>query len=360
MRSNNRHIAIVIPLIAVGAVLTWIVLRAVYTLAPPASAEAGPIDQLFEGHFIVIAFLFALVVGLMLYSVFAFRRRPGDEEEGVYFHGNTVLEITWTLVPLGLVLAFGVWAATILNDITSPKDGEMPVRVIGQQWSWAFEYPELDNLLTTELVVPVNRTIRLEMEARDVLHAFWVPEFRVKKDLVPGQVTVLRVTPNVEGEYRLRCAEICGLEHSTMVTPVRVLSAAEFESWADEQMAAAADVGVLLEMTPEERGAQWASPTEFACAACHTTTGAGSAGPTWLDLFGRQEELASGETVLVDEPYLETSILHPGEQIVAGFPDVMPKDFEQRFAEREAELAEREVEVDILADLIAYIISLEE
>jgi cytochrome c oxidase subunit 2 len=358
MRSNSRHIAYVTVLVAVGAVLTWVVLRSVYTLAPARSVEAGPIDQLFEAHFIVIAFLFALVMTLMLYSAFAFRRKPGDEEEGVYFHGNTALEITWTLVPLGVVLAFGVWSATILNDITSEKDGEMPVRVIGRQWSWVFEYPESDNVQSEELVLPVNRTIRLEMESQDVLHAFWVPEFRVKKDLVPGQVTILRVTPSEEGEYMLRCAEICGLNHAHMQTPVQVLSQGEFETWIDERAAAAANVGALAEMAPEERGEQWS--TDFGCTACHTVDGSNGVGPTWLGLYGREEQLEGGQTVTVDDPYLETSIFHPADQIVAGFPNVMPPNFEEQFAEREAELADRGAEVDILADLIAYIASLEE
>jgi cytochrome c oxidase subunit II len=356
MRSNGRHLALVSALTLGISVLAYFLLVAIYRLPAQASAEARPIDQLMQAHFIMIAFLWSLIVVFMLYSIIVFRRRPGDDEDGVHFHGNTALEIGWTFIPTVLVLAFGFWGAIVLGDITEAKDNEMAVRVIGRQWSWVFAYPEQDGLTSAELVLPVNRTIRLEMEAQDVLHSFWVPEFRVKQDLVPGRTTILRVTPTEPGEYTLRCAEMCGLDHAAMQATVRVVSDSEFTAWVEEISAGPN----LAAISAEERGQIWA--TEFACAGCHTIDGSPGVGPTWQGLFGSEEELTDGTTVTVDEAYLSESILDPNAHIVAGFqPNQMPPDFERQFDQRQNGIQETQgVEVDILADLIAYIQSLAE
>jgi cytochrome c oxidase subunit 2 len=353
MRSNGRHFAIVSALTLAISVLAYFLLVAIYRLPVQASAEARPIDQLMQAHFVMIAFLWSLIVVFMLYCIIVFRRREGDDEDGAHFHGNTTLEIAWTFIPTVLVLAFGFWGASVLGDITSPKEGEMVVEVTGQQWSWVFGYPEQDGRRTNELVIPVDRTIHLEMNAQDVLHSFWVPEFRVKQDLVPGQTTNLRITPTEVGEYKVRCAEMCGFDHAAMLATVRVLSQADFDAWIAE---GSVD---LTAASPEDRGQTWTS--EFGCTACHTTTDStATLGPSWLGLFGREEELSDGSTVIADEEYLAESIIDPNAHIVAGFQPVMPPNFEEQFAQREAELLEQGVEVDILADLIAYIASLEE
>lgn len=345
----GRHFAAVTALVAVLFVVIYWLLTAIYRLPTPASAEADAIDGLFDAHFFLISFLFALVVGFMLYSFIAFRRRPGDEEDGDYFHGHTGLEIVWTIVPLGLVIFFGVWGAQLLGEITERRPEEMVVRAIGKQWSWRFEYPELDDLGSNELVLPVDRPVRLELESLDVLHSFWVPEFRVKQDLVPGQTHSLRVTPNRTGEYTVRCAEMCGVGHSDMLAPVRVLSPAEFESWAQAQATA------VTELTAEERGELWYE--QFGCNSCHSLDGTVIVGPSWQGLYGSERTMESGETVTADDAYLRNSILNPQEQIVEGFTAAMPATFEQQFAEEEAKY---DGEISIVDDLIAYIRTLEE
>jgi cytochrome c oxidase subunit II len=357
MRSNGRHLALVSALTLGISVLAYFLLVAIYRLPAQASAEARPIDQIMQAHFVMIAFLWSLIMVFMVYSVVAFRRRPGDDEDGAHFHGNTALEVGWTFIPTVVVLAFGFWGAIVLDDITSAKDNEMVVQVLGEQWQWRITYPEQDGLTTVDLMVlPVNHTIRLEMEAKEVLHSFWVPEFRVKQDLVPGQPTILRVTPTEPGEYTLRCAEMCGFDHAEMLATVRVVSEADFAAWVEETAAGAID---LTAASPEERGELWA--TEFACAGCHTTDGATGAGPTWQGLFGREEQMTDGSTITVDEAYLTESILDPNAHIVAGFNPVMPPDFGERFDQREHQILEEQgVDIDILADLIDYIQTLEE
>jgi cytochrome c oxidase subunit 2 len=355
MSKNVRHLLTVAFLVIVGSVITYFILMAVYQLPVAASAEAGPIDQLFNIQFILISFLFALIMVFMLYSAVVFRRKPGDEV-GSDVHGHMLLEITWTVLPLLLVFVLGVFAAFMLADITEAKPDEMDVRVRGRQWSWLFSYPDYEEIgSTTKLVLPVDQTIRLLMTSDDVLHSFWVPEFRVKQDLVPGMETVLRITPDREGTYTVGCAEICGLDHTHMTAEVEVVSRDEFERWIAGQTPSLP----LGEMSPVERGQLWAA--EFGCNSCHTIDGAVGVGPTWLGIYGKSEVLVDGSTIVVDADYIRKSILNPSLQLVDGYADSMQKDFEQRMSGREAEMKERqEIELDIIADLIAYIESLSE
>ncbi|UCG25205.1 MAG: cytochrome c oxidase subunit II [Chloroflexota bacterium] len=353
MRKNGRHLAVVAVLVVIGAVITYFLLTAIYQLPEAASAEAGPIDELFTGHFLFISFFFSLIVVFVLYSIVVFRRKPEDEEPAAQFHGNTPLEIIWTIIPLAIVIGFGIWGWIVLSEVTAEAPDELVVRVTGRQWQWTFDYPDYGDVgTTTELVLPVDRPVLLEMVSEDVLHSFWVPEFRVKQDLLPETVTTLRITPTIEGDYKVRCAEICGFDHSGMLAGVSVRSQPEFDAWLSEQ------AGAVANLSPEERGANWSA--QFACAGCHSADGSAMAGPTWLNIYGSEEMLSDGSTVTVDDPYLLKSILEPSAQIVAGYENVpMPANFEELFAAEQARLLESAgVEIDIAADLIAYIHSL--
>ena len=148
----------------------------------------------------------------------------------------------------------------------------------------------------TELVLPVNRTIRLELTTDDVLHSFWVPEFRVKQDLVPGQLTTLRITPTEIGDYTIRCAEICGFDHANMRASISVISEADFANFVADQSVSIADLSKI------ERGEKWA--TDYGCISCHTVDGNASVGPTWLGLYGSQESLEGGSAIEVDDEYI--------------------------------------------------------
>lgn len=352
-----RHLINITILLVISTVGLRFLFEYIFALPAAASAEARPIDNLFNGHYWMIAFLFSLIMVLMLYSAFVFRRDDGDDTDGPHVHGNTKLEIGWTIIPLFVVLGFGFWGAVTLNEITSPKEGEMTVDVVGKQWIWSFSYPEQDSIGSGELVLPVNRTTVLKMNAEDVIHSFWVPEFRVKQDLVPGRETTLRITPVETGNYKLRCAEICGLNHTQMEADVRVLSVEEFQAWVDEKSAAPA----FADMTPEERGAYWASAEGFGCVACHSIDGTPGVGPTWQGLYLRQEQMTDGSTVTADDAYLITSIHDPNSQIVAGYnPNIMPQNYLEQFAIREQEVESAEaIDLDITADLIAFIKTLQ-
>jgi cytochrome c oxidase subunit 2 len=227
--SDPKHFILAGVLVAIATGLMYWILSAALPLPPQASAQAIVIDQLIDYHVMVIAFLFALVVVFMLYTIVVFRRRANDDSDGDHFEGNTTLEIVWTVVPLLLVVVFAFIGWNALADVTRSQPDELEVKAIGFQWSWQFEYGE--GVFSPELVVPVNRPVLVKLESRDVLHSFWVPEFRVKQDLVPGQTQELRFTPTLVGEYKVRCAELCGRNHYSMESPVRVVDQAEYEAW---------------------------------------------------------------------------------------------------------------------------------
>ncbi len=336
-----KHFVAVGVLTAVVTVAVAAGLESASLLPPLASAQGVIIDWLFGLHLKVIAFLFALVMVFMLYSIVVFRRKAGESGDGAHIHGNTTLEIIWTVVPVLIVAYFGYLGVVTLRDVTAAGPDEMVVRVTGSQWSWKFEYPR-QGLTSSELVLPVNRDVRFDITSIDVIHSFWVPEFRVKQDAVPGAVNPLRVTTSVVGEYKVRCAEICGLVHAGMLAPVRVLPRADFDAW----VAAETDRLAALETSAAARGAQLYETQ--GCKACHSLDGSVLVGPSWENIFGSQESLADGSAVTVDEDYIRNSILKPGEQLVEGFNNLMPPTYEDMLTETDVE------------DIIAFMQSLQD
>ena len=330
-----RHFLAATIIVVLATVAGAVLLDSADLLPPLASTQGVTIDWLFGIHLKLIAFLFALVMVFMLYSIVVFRRRPGDLTEGQYIHGNTRLEIAWTVIPLIIVAVMGYIGVVTLRDVTASSPDEMVVEVTGSQWSWRFDYPE-QGLTSTELILPVNQPIRFEITSTDVIHNLWVPEFRVKQDAVPGAVNLLRVTPTVVGNYKVRCAELCGLRHSQMLADVRVLERSEFNSWVGAEIARVAALD-----TPEARGEQLYQTQ--GCIGCHSLDGTIVVGPSWLNLFGRQEQLDDGTSVIADEDYIRHSILYPGDQIVKGFQNLMPANYGEILSENDIE------------DLIAFI-----
>lgn len=338
-RESMRHFivaAIIVILLAVG---TYFLLDSIQLLPEQASLQSIPIDGLFRLDFIVITILFSLIIGLLVYSMIAFRRRKNDESDGPHIEGNTRLEVVWTLVPLGFVLFLAYYGSAVLGEVEAPDPQPLRVEVIGSQWSWRFEYPDSD-IISTELVLPVNKQALLNMSSTDVIHSFWIPEFRVKQDLLPGDgfEKELRITPIELGDYKVRCAELCGREHYSMLAPVKVLSQENFDAWVAEQIGTVSDDPVL-------RGELVAQ--QFGCTACHSSDGSELAGPTWLGVYGSTEMLTDGTSVLVDRAYLIKSIREPGFQVVEGFQNIMPENIG-------ADLSEEQID-----DLIAFIESLQ-
>jgi len=314
-----RHFVVVGILVVVMSVVGYLGLNAVGLMPVQASAQAGPIDRLWNLELMTISFLSALILVPMAYSLIVFRRKKGDTTDAEHVEGNTNLEITWTILPLFIVMVFAYLGAGNLAEIRSVDPEAMVVKVTGLQWSWSFEYPAYGGVATEELHIPEGKQILLQMTSRDVIHSFWVPEFRVKQDLVPGRITELRITPTLIGNYKVRCAEICGTSHAYMEKPVVVSTQADFDVWMTEQIKLAEEAAA----TPEGHGQALVAAN--GCAACHTTNGAAGIGPTWFGLAGSQVELTDGSVVTADDAYIHESIKAPQAKIVAGFENqLMP------------------------------------
>ena len=316
-RDSMKHFIVAALLVVVLMVGSYFLLTNIDLLPEQASLQAIPIDDLFRLDFIAIAVLFSLIIGLMIYSIIAFRRRKDDQSDGPHVEGNTKLEVLWTGIPLVFVLFLAYYGSAALGKTMAADPKPLRVGVIGSQWSWRFEYPDY-GIISTDLVLPVNKQALLEISSTDVIHSFWVPEFRVKQDALPGEgfERELRVTPNKIGEYKVRCAELCGREHYNMLAPVKVLSQSEFEGWVESQ------TGPVSE-DPVVRGQLTAQ--QFGCLACHSIDGSDLVGPTWSGIFGSTETLDDGSSILVDQNYLFKSIRDPGIQIVSGFQNLMPE-----------------------------------
>jgi cytochrome c oxidase subunit II len=333
----RRHFVIVGILIIVMSILTYVGLDSAGLMPLEASEQAADIDWMWNLEVIAMSFLFALIVVPMGYSLVVFRRRKGDTTDAEHMEGNTRLEIAWTIVPLFIVMAYAYLGAVNLAETRRVDPEAMVVKVTGLQWSWTFEYPAVNGLavVSDELHVPVGKQILLRMTSNDVIHSFWVPEFRVKQDLVPGRITELRITPTLEGNYKVRCAELCGTSHYSMEKPVVVSSQEEFDAWMAEQLVLAEEAS----QTPEGRGQALVAAN--GCAACHSINGAVGIGPTWFGLLGRQEEMTDGTVVTADEAYITESIKAPQAKIVHGFENQLMPAYD--FTDEQ------------IADIVAYI-----
>lgn len=336
-----RHFVIVGILVVAMAVLTYIGLDAAGLMPIQASSQAVVIDWLWNLEVMTISFLFALIIVPLFYSLFVFRRKKGDTGDGEHMEGNTTLEITWTVIPLFVVLTFAYLGAYNLGETRRVNPQAMRVNVTAQQFAFTFEYPDL-GFVSDELYLPVDKQVVFQMTSRDVIHSFWVPEFRIKQDIVPGRTTEYRITPTVltrDQPYKVRCAELCGASHAYMLSDLRVVTQSEFDAWATDRQ----EEALAAANTPEGRGELLVS--QNGCLGCHSIDGSPGTGPTWLGIYERQEELADGSVVTADDAYIEESILNPQAKIVAGFEGVQMPVYE--FSEEQ------------IADIIAYLKTLE-
>jgi cytochrome c oxidase subunit 2 len=209
-------------------------------LPDQATEEADWIDFVFWFTTAICIVIFSLVAAVTVYSVFKFRVRPDDDSDGPPIHGHTGLEIVWTAIPTALVTAIAIVSAVALAQNESIPPDRLTVEVTARQFAWRFKYPQYGGIESSTLYLPKGRTAELKLTALEVLHSFWVPEFRQKQDAVPGETTHVAVTPTKTGRYSVVCTELCGLGHALMRTSSVVMEEAEFETWTRQQRAASA------------------------------------------------------------------------------------------------------------------------
>jgi cytochrome c oxidase subunit 2 len=292
-----------------------------------ADTAANKIDTLYDVLLIFSVPIFVLVMAVAIFSVIRFRARPGDMGDGAPIHGNTRLEIAWVTVPFLIVTGLSIYAWIELDDIEAKKPNTMIVNVTAQQFTWHFDYPR-ERVKSDELVLAKDRPVEFRLHTKDVIHSFWVPEFRLKSDIVPGMTTKVRLTPNRVGSWNVVCAELCGLGHSTMRQEVRVLPAADFQAWVQKNGKGGQTAG-----GGGGGGGAAAAKQTFTsngCGGCHTFKPAGTNGNVGPDLDQLKAAAAKREKGKSAEAYVKESIEDPRAFTVKGFPkNVMPTTFKK-------------------------------
>jgi cytochrome c oxidase subunit II len=282
-----------------------------FPLFPPqASAQAGQVDAIYFFMVAVTAFFSILIAGLIVLFAIKYRRRHRDEV-GHAIHGSLALELLWTVIPFFIVMVMFVWGAKVFFDLYRPPAGAMEIYVVGKQWMWKVQHMDGQREIN-ELHVPVGRPVKLIMGSEDVLHSYYIPDFRVKADVIPGRYNVMWFTATKPGTYHLFCAEYCGTKHSGMVGSVVAMEPPAFQAWLSGGGASESPVAAGEKLFQD-----------LACNTCHMT-GSQGRGPMLTNLFGNPVELQGGGTVIADEAYIRESIVNPQAKVVAGFQPLMP------------------------------------
>ena len=281
-----------------------------FALYPPEASKIAPqMDALY--FFMVLVSLIGLTIVVLLITTFSILYSKKRHPVAVQIEGSTLLEATWTIIPLGLFLIMFVWGALIYFRIYTPPDNAMNIYVVGKQWMWKAEHPggqhEIDSLH-----IPIGQPIQLTLISQDVFHSFSIPAFRVKREAIPGRYTTVWFEATQTGTFHLFCTQYCGTNHSAMIGDIVVMTPGDYKKWLDESTS-----GMSLAQNGERLFAS------LSCNACHTGR-ADARGPDLANVYGSKLTLASGQTTNVDEAYLRDSILNPSDHITQGYVPIMP------------------------------------
>ncbi|HET6867431.1 MAG TPA: cytochrome c oxidase subunit II [Solirubrobacteraceae bacterium] len=369
---RNRPILQMVVFIVVGSAVGIFLALLIPWFPTKGSTQAGNVRTLYTVLLIATIPIFVLVETVVLFSVWKFRMRPGQEEmDGPPIHGNTRLEVLWTALPACLLIGMCTYAYTVLRSNEANKSGAMTVNVTARQFAFQFGYPESGkkNVVSSVLYLPINRPVVFKLRSYDVIHSFFVPSFSEKLDAVPGIVTTLRVTPTTLGTYPVECTELCGAGHSLMRASVRVVSETAFATWLSHQPAngpppvgstppnvtnAVPGYGTpsggssSSSSSPSSSSSSSSSSNTSAaagkavftgsagCSGCHTLAAAASTGTVGPDLDTRLKadcalpasKSARGATL---EQCIKTAITDPYKYLPTGYSaGIMPSNFGQR------------------------------
>jgi len=291
-----------------------------------ASSISGDVDRAYFFLIAVATFFTGLIFVLIVYFALRYSRKRNPNPEHV--HTSYTLEIVWTIIPLIIVIVIFSWGAKIYVHALTVPDGAMEIHVLAKQWMWKTQHPTGQREIN-ELHIPVGRPVRLMMASQDVIHSFYVPAFRIKRDVDPGRFNQMWFEVTAAGEYHLFCAEYCGSGHSSMIGRIVAMDPGAYQQWL---------AGTPAQEPPVRSGEKLF--VQFACNTCH-----GQRAPTLAGLYGRRVQLADGSTLIADDNYIRESILSPNAKFVAGYPPLMPT-YQSLMSEEQ------------LIDLVAYIKSL--
>ena len=274
-----------------------------------ASTIAGEMDAFYLFLVLITTFFSLLIALLILFFIIKYRKQPEREAEQI--HGSTLLEIIWTVIPLGISMVIFVWGARIYFHQMRPPTNALEVYGVGKQWMWKFQYPGGQREINS-LHVPINRPVKVTLISQDVIHDFFVPAFRTKVDVLPNRYTFTWFNPNRVGVYHLFCAQYCGTKHSAMTGEVTVMKPEDYAEWL---------AGGKAEGSLAAQGEKMFQ--QFGCTTCHRSD-SGARGPNLQGLYGRPVRLTDNRVVIADDNYIRESILQPNAKIVSGFQAIMP------------------------------------
>jgi len=275
-----------------------------------ASSIAEGVDRLYIFLTVITLFFTAIIFATIFYFAVKYRRRSDDEKPSE-IEGSLPLELTWTLIPTLLTVVIFVWSSSLYFQNSRPPRASSEIFVVGKQWMWHLQHPEGPREIN-ELHVPVGVPIQLTMTSEDVIHDFFIPAFRIKKDALPGRYSSIWFEATKTGTYHFFCAQYCGAEHAGMIGWVYVMQPSDYAQWLANN-----STGETMEAAGRRLFNQ------VGCNTCHSEA-SGATGPSLRGLYGQSVKLVDGRTVTADDEYLRGTILTPFKQRVAGYPAVMP------------------------------------
>ncbi len=281
-----------------------------FAIFPDEASTVAPwTDALY--FFLILISLFGLVLVLLLIAVFSVRYRKERSPVATQIEGSTLLEATWTLIPLVLFMVCFVWGAILYFRIYTPPANAMNVYIVGKQWMWKAEHPGGQHEINA-LHIPINKPVQLTMISQDVFHSWSIPAFRIKREVIPGRYTTVWFTATKPGVYHLFCTQYCGTLHSQMIGEITAMAPDDYQAWTGGSTS-----GTSLAQNGERLFAS------LGCNSCHSGA-AGARGPNLAQVYGAKLQLTSGGYTNVDDGFLRESILNPSQHQIAGYQPIMP------------------------------------
>jgi cytochrome c oxidase subunit 2 len=279
-------------------------------LFPAEASTIAPWADALYFFLLLMTVVGVILVGTLLFT-FSLQYRREKHPVAVQVEGSTLLEATWTIIPLGIFLVCFVWGALLYFRIYNPPTNAMNIYVVGKQWMWKAEHPGGQHEINA-LHVPTGRPVQLTMISQDVFHSFSVPDFRVKREVIPGRYTTVWFEATTPGVYHIFCTQYCGTKHSGMIGEVTVLTPEDYQRWTQSSTS-----GMSLAQNGERLFAS------MGCNACHNGTAA-ARGPSLAGVYGSTLQLANGSRSQVNDAYLRDAILNPSQHVTAGYAPIMP------------------------------------
>ena len=281
-----------------------------FALFPPQASAIAPYMDAFY-FFLVLISLVGLVLVILMVSTFSIMFRKAKSPEATHIEGSTLLEATWTIIPLALFMVCFVWGALLYFRIYNPPTNAMNIYIVGKQWMWKAEHPGGQHEINA-LHIPVDRDVQLTMISQDVFHSFSIPAFRVKREVIPGRYSTVWFRATQPGTYHLFCTQYCGTLHSAMIGEIVAMKPEDYQKWT-----AGSTSGQSLAQNGERLYAS------LGCNSCHSGNAA-ARGPNLAGIYHSRITLDGGRTVTVDDEFLRGSILNPTTHQMAGYAPIMP------------------------------------